>query len=191
MKNEKRWWEQWWNPIAWLAEITRTVLSVINGILGFFGIRLPQPAAQWEAIRPDDVKAAYEAAAAAETRPQTLEPSVDAKVAAFQRYVDAPTEDRPAVDLSVFSVDEQDFVLGLSEADLKKLQAEGQFGAMAAIILCRVPEQKTDHSPKTETAPELPEPSHAELIRERFLHFVRRRPEEAAPDSDFTPQLAI
>ncbi|NKL63278.1 hypothetical protein [Rhizobium leguminosarum] len=182
MKDSKR---AWWNPIGWLEAIWSVFASVIGGILRIFGIEMPTPRPRHEDIQPEDVDRAYNDASAAENI-QDFAPEIDQRAQGFLRYIEGTPSDRAAFDLSVFDERLQDFVLGLSEDDVEELRRRGPVGQLQAALIGRIPPGLEMHS-----APEvIPEPSKAEIVRERFLRAVRGLAEDR-PETlgaiDFAP----
>jgi hypothetical protein len=160
--------KKWWNPFWWLGEIGRAIFGVVAGILRFFGVDIPQPRPQHEDIQPEDIDRAYNDAAAAESI-RDFSPEIDQRAHGFLRYIDSSPSDRAAFDLSVFDTKLQDFILGLSEDDVEELRRRGPVGQLQAALIGRIPP-----GVKMQTAPDIrPEPSKAELVRERFLRAVR------------------
>lgn len=175
--------KKWLNPLHWLETAWNVFVSVLGSVLRLFGIERPMPRPAHDNIQPEDVDRAYHDAAAAEALPPTFGPPVDTAVNEFLRYVESAPEERAAFDLSPFDNDLQDFVLGLTEGDLEELRRRGPIGQITAALIRRIPPRL-----EMETAPVIPEPSKAELVREALLSHVRRRTEEAACGAvEFSP----
>ncbi|TBY57961.1 hypothetical protein E0H39_29530 [Rhizobium leguminosarum bv. viciae] len=175
----------WWHPLTWFGAIWEVFTSVIGGILRLFGIEMPTPRPQHENLMPEDVDRAYNDAAAAEALPHSFEPT-DQRVHEFIRYVNSTVEERAVFDLQDFSPEQQDFMIGLTEDDVVELRRRGPVGQIQAALLGRLPAGW-----EMQAAPEAmpPEPSKAELVRERFLAAVRGLPQDATETCglDFAP----
>lgn len=166
--------KNWWNPLTWLGAIWEVFSSVVGGFLRLFGLG-PAPQARHENIQPEDVTDAYNDAAAAEAI-EDFGLEIDQRARGFLRYINSSREDRAAFDLSVFDEPLQDFILGLSEDDIEELRRRGPVGQLQAALIGRIPPGM-----EMRTAPEsIPEPSRADLVRERFLRAVRGLPPDDA-----------
>ncbi|MGO7445108.1 hypothetical protein ACC668_10420 [Rhizobium ruizarguesonis] len=179
MKDSNR---PWWHPLTWLAGVWEVFSTVFGGILRFFGFEPPQPRMQHDNIQPEDIDRAYNDASAAENIAD-FAPEIDQRACGFLRYIDSSPEDRAAFDLSVFDERLQDFILGLSEDDVEELRRRGPVGQLQAALIGRIAPGLEMHS-----APDVrPEPSTAELVRERFLRAVRGLSEESS-GLDYAPR---
>lgn len=180
----KNWKYNWWNPLTWLASVWEVFTSVFVGILRFFGFEPPQPPMQHDDIQAEDVDQAYNNASAAE-QIADFSPEIDQRASGFLRYIESSPTERAAFDLSVFDMELQDFILGLSEDDIEELRRRGPVGQLQAALIGRIPPGL-----EMRTAPEaVPEPSKADLVRERFLRAVCGLPPEEADtyDMDYAP----
>ncbi|TBA24703.1 hypothetical protein [Rhizobium ruizarguesonis] len=177
--------KKWWNPFWWLGEIGRAIFGVVAGILRFFGMDIPQPRPQHEDIQPEDIDRAYNDAAAAESI-RDFSPEIDQRARGFLRYIESSPAERATFDLSAFDQPLQDFILGLTEDDVEELRRRGPVGQLQAALIGRIPAGL-----EMKAAPEvIPEPSKAELVRERFLRAVRGLSEESADSYglDYAPR---
>lgn len=166
--------KNWWNPLAWLAGMWELFSSVVGGFLRLFGLG-PAPQLQHQNIQPEDVADAYRDASAAEAI-EDFAPEIDQRALGFLRYIDSSPAERATFDLSVFDTALQDFILGLSEDDVEELRRRGPVGQLQAALIGRIPPGL-----EMQTAPEsIPEPSRADLVRERFLRAVRGLPQDDA-----------
>lgn len=173
----RHWKHNWWNPLTWLAGVWQAVTSVFVDILRFFGFEPPQSLMQHDDIRPEDVDHAYNDASAAE-QIADFSPEIDQRASGFLRYIESSPTERAAFDLSVFDMELQDFILGLSEDDIEELRRRGPVGQLQAALIGRIPPGL-----EMEAAPDVrPEPSKAEVVRERFLRAVRGLPQDDAED---------
>ncbi|MEF3134638.1 hypothetical protein OS035_24585 [Rhizobium sp. 268] len=168
-------WKRWLNPFCWVGALWSAFGSVLGGILRFLGLPVPQPMVQHENLTTEDVDDAYRDASAAENV-RDFSPEVDQRVRGFLRYIESGPAERAAFDLSVFDERLQDFVLGLTEDDIEELRRRGPVGQLQAALIGRIPPGL-----EMQMAPEIrPEPSKAELVRERFLRAVRGLPQDDA-----------
>lgn len=176
-------WKKWLNPFYWIGAVWNALASMLRGILRFLGLPVPQPVQRHDDLTTEDVDNAYRDASTAEAI-SDLAPEIDQKARGFLRYIDSPPEERAAFDLSVFDSALQHFILGLSEDDIQELRRRGPVGQLQAALIRRIP-------PRLEmpTSPDaVPEPSKADLVRERFLRAVRGRPQD---DTDtYLPEYA-
>jgi hypothetical protein len=114
----------WLNPLAWIEQIYAFFIALVTGILQLFGLMPPPNTEGFENIQPADV----EAAAAGAVEKQT---AIDVSMSLLGRpeivyaYALATEEQRAAMDLARLSPLEQDWLLGLSDADLVLLAASG------------------------------------------------------------------
>ncbi|WP_427145166.1 hypothetical protein [Rhizobium pisi] len=166
--------KNWANPLTWFGAVWEVFSAVIGGFLRLFGLG-PTPRIQHDDIQPEDVDRAYNDASVAENI-EDFGPEIDSRVRDFVRYVESSPEERAAFDLSKFDTELQDFALGLSEDDIAELRRRGPVGQMQAALIGRIPPGL-----EMQTAPEVrPEPSKADLVRERFLRAVRGLPQDDA-----------
>jgi hypothetical protein len=167
--------KNWWNPLTWLAGVWEVFTSVFGGILRLFGFQPPQPQMQHENLTTEDVDDAYRDASAAENV-RDFAPEIDKRARGFLRYIESNPAERAAFDLSVFDERLQDFILGLSEDDIEELRRRGPVGQLQAALIGRIPVGM-----EMKAAPDVrPEPSKADLVRERFLAAVRGLPQDDA-----------
>ncbi|MGO6692495.1 hypothetical protein ACCS54_18965 [Rhizobium johnstonii] len=167
--------KKWWNPLAWFGAILDVFASVFGGILRLFGIEMPTPRQQHDNLARADVDRAYNDAAAAEAI-KDFAPELDQRAHGFLRYIDSSPSERASFDLSVFDQGLQDFILGLNEDDIEELRCRGPVGQLQAALIGRIPPGM-----EMKAAPEvIPEPSKANLVRERFLSAVRGLAEDSA-----------
>lgn len=114
----------WLNPLAWIEQICAFFTALVTGILQLFGL-LPLPNTEgFENIQPADVEAAATGAVEKQA-------AIDASISQLSRpeivyaYALATEDQRAAMDLARLSPLEQDWLLGLSDADLVLLGASG------------------------------------------------------------------
>lgn len=175
----------WSKPLTWFSAIWGAFASLIGGFLRLFGLG-PAPQTRHETIQPEDVDRAYNDATAAEAI-EDFSPDIDQSARGFLRYIESSSAERAAFDLGVFDERLQDFILGLSEDDIEELRRRGPVGQLQAALIGRIP----PGSEMTAAPKFRPEPSRAELARERFLRAVRRLPQDDAETYglDYAPGL--
>lgn len=176
-------WKKWLSPFHWMEVIWQTFASIIGSIFRVFGFNVGGGRPQHENITPEDVSDAYKDAVAAEALPESFGPEIDSKVNGFFRYVQMPKEERASAELSVFTTDEQDFILSLTEAQLQTLRERGSFGALQAILIRRIPDWTKEKAAPTEKL----ELSKAEQVKEALRHRVRDLAEDTPDGLDFAP----
>lgn len=177
--------KNWWNPLWYLSAVANTILSLIGSILRFLGVDVPQPRMQHENLTKEDVDRAYSEAAAAKALPRSFEPA-DQRVHEFLRYVNSTAEERAAFDLSDFSPDRQDFMIGLTEDDIELLRRRGPVGQIQAALIGRIPPGLEMKAAPAERS----EPSNENFVRESFLSRISRGLVESADSFrpvDFAP----
>ncbi|KQQ72382.1 hypothetical protein ASF70_12675 [Rhizobium sp. Leaf321] len=171
--------KSWWNPLSWAQYALEAVWGVLSGIwtaiLGIFGIHPSAPKGQHADIKLDDV----DSAASAEADEQALAKLMTAEMTPAEvvlRYAAAGAMDRPTVDLSALSTEEQDWLVSLSDSDLALLAASGKSACersleakMAIPDLTRLRAEK----PMEEAPKAYVQQTKEDMIRERYLAAVR------------------
>lgn len=137
MKSKKTSTWNWLNPLLWLQQIYTFFASLVTDILKLFGL-VPPPATNGFAdIQTEDVEnaaaGAVEKEAMADALLQQLCPDE-----IVHAYTLATEDQRAAMDLGKLSAREQDWLLGLSEADLVLLGASGIAACARSLRDCAV-----------------------------------------------------
>ncbi|MEY9562269.1 hypothetical protein [Sinorhizobium fredii] len=184
---------QWWNPLRWFDMIVQAVGAIFRGILELFGIFSDPPPMQHENIQVADVesaeKTAREQQAAIDHFNREMTPAQIVHV-----YCRATEADRKVMDLSKLSVEQQDWLLRLSDGDLVMLGASGEAACGRSVKALKVMVSKREmKAAEIEKAPEIlstPEPMTEdekwEFIRERYNELLYSL-SVANPNPKFTP----
>ncbi|NKJ77778.1 hypothetical protein [Rhizobium leguminosarum] len=172
----------WWNPLGWVDMILQVVGAIFRSILEFFGMLAPPPSDQHENIQIADVddekKAAEEQQAAIDHLQSEMTPAQ-----IVHAYCRATEDDRRLVNLSKLSVEQQDWLMRLSDAQLVMLgeSGEGACGRSVEALRLMVSKSKLRAS-EIEAAPVvLPIPSDVPMTEEQKREAVEDRIDELFP----------
>jgi hypothetical protein len=197
---------QWWNPFSWLEAFMQTIGSILHRIFAFLGLMSPPSTGGHENVQVADVedaeKIAREAQEAIDVIVADLSPAH-----VVHAYCTASEDARKAIDLSKLSVDQQDWLLRLSDADLAMLGRSGEAACRRSVEARKLMLNRQRLRPaETEAAPQVldipgAEPIVDELTEDEKRQFLRefiadRHAElflpSGAPNTDpkFTPRSA-
>ncbi|KQS74320.1 hypothetical protein ASG25_21220 [Rhizobium sp. Leaf384] len=171
--------KDWWNPMAWMQTALEAVWGIISGIwtafLGIFGIRPRAPSGRHEDIKLEDI----DQAATAEAAKQDLADILDRQrtpAEIVHAYAAAGAMDRPTVDLSALSEEQQDWLVSLSDSDYILLSASGvpacERSLRAGIVIPTVSRLHAE-KPAKEAPQAVIEQTKEEMIRDRYLASIR------------------
>ena len=171
--------KNWWSPLAWMQAAFEAVWGIISGLwtafLGIFGIHPKAPSGRHEDIKIEDV----DQAATAEASKQELADLLDRErtpAEIVHAYAEAGAMDRPTVDLSALTAEQQDWLVSLSDSDYILLSASGVSACERSLTaLMAIPDLSRLRAEKpAEKAPQaVIQQTKEELIRERYLAVVR------------------
>ncbi|KQZ55145.1 hypothetical protein ASD54_07665 [Rhizobium sp. Root149] len=128
---------QWWNPFSWLEAVMQTIGGILHRIFAFFGMMSPPSTGGHENVQVADVDDAEKVAREAQE-------AIDAIVAdmslaqVVHAYCTASEDARKAIDLTKLSVDQQDWLLRLSDADLAMLGRSGEAACGRSVEVCKL-----------------------------------------------------
>jgi nucleotide-binding universal stress UspA family protein len=172
---------QWWNPLAWVDAILQVIGAIFRSICEFLGLLSPPPTDRHENIQVADVDAAEKDAREAQT-------AVDEIVADMtpaqivHAYCRATEEVRKTMDLAKLSIDQQDWLMRLSDADLVMLGESGEAACGRSVMARKVMVSRSKlRIPEMETAPQVlatPEPMSEDEKREFMLELMKDRHSE-------------
>lgn len=196
MLNDKAF--QWWNPLSWFAVLIHVVSTLFRSIFELFGLLSRPPTDRHEHIQMADVndaaKDARDAHAAVDKIVAALTPAQ-----VVHAYCTATEDARTTMDLSKLSVEQQDWLMRLSDADLVMLGGSGEAACGRSVEARRLMVSRSKlRLPGVETASQVlatPEPMTDEQKREFLLEFMKDRHSElflalgvANPNPKFTPR---
>lgn len=116
---------QWWNPFSWLEAFMQTIGGILHRIFAFLGMMSPPSTGGHENVQVADVEDAEKVAREAqEAIDEILADMTPAQI--VHAYCTASEDARKAIDLTKLSVDQQDWLLRLSDADLVMLGKSGE-----------------------------------------------------------------
>lgn len=197
---------QWWNPLAWIDAILQTIGGILHRIFAFLGMMSPPSTGGHENVQVADVEDAEKVAREAqEAIDDILADMTPAQI--VHTYCTASEDARKAIDLTKLSVDQQDWLLRLSDADLAMLGRSGEAACGRSVEARKLMLNRQRLRPaETESAPQVLEIPVAEPIvdeltedeKRQFLReFIADRHAElflpsGAPNTDpkFTPRSA-
>ncbi|WP_455296561.1 hypothetical protein [Brucella pituitosa] len=123
--------------ICLLAFAEKLITSVLNAILRLFGMQMPATSRKLPTLstRPSDVMAEIQdhASGIGTGYPKLLKPTSDAGHILYRFAIARSAEARAAMDLSVLTQEQQDWLLLLSDADLERLAKVGLDGCTRAM----------------------------------------------------------
>jgi hypothetical protein len=190
---------QWWNPFAWLG-------AVLRSIFAFFGMMSTPSTGGHENLQVADVEDAEKVAREAQEAIDVILTDMS-PAQVVHAYCTAPEDARKAIDLTKLSVDQQDWLLRLSDADLAMLGRSGEAACGRSVEARKLMLNRQRLRPsETEAAPQVLKIPGAEPIvdlmtedqkREQVREFFADRHGELflAPgipnlDPKFTPRSA-
>lgn len=196
---------QWWNPFSWLDAILRTVGGILHGIFAFLGMISPPSTGGHENLHVADVEGAEKVAREAQAAIDViLADMTPAQI--VHGYCTASEEARKTIDLTKLSVDQQDWLLRLSDADLAMLGGSGEAACGRSVEACKLILNRQRLRPlEMVSAPQVlkipGEPIVEEMTedekRERLREFIADRHSElflasgaVNPEPKFTPRGA-
>ncbi len=116
---------QWWNPFSWIEAILQTVGAVLRDIFALFGMMSSPPTSGHENIQMDDVSAAEkDARKEQEAIDEIFADMTPAQI--VHAYCTTSEDARKTIDLSPLTVEQQDWLMRLSDADLVMLGKSGE-----------------------------------------------------------------
>lgn len=172
------------NPMWYLNGITSFLYDVFGPILRWLGLMKSQPPVAHDNTQIDDVfDATREAAAHAAALEELGEKTTPAEV--VRAYAKANADDRPGMDLSALSEQQQDWLLSRSDVDLVFLANETSAGLERSLEALKVFQWKM-RRPDSEPAPVL---STTSMSDEEKALFIRARVAELwLPDGSANPK---
>lgn len=196
---------QWWKPLAWIDAILQSIGGILHRMFAFLGMMSPPSTSGHANIQAADVSDAEKVAR--ETQEAIDEILADMTPAQIvHAYCTASEKARKTIDLSKLSVDQQDWLLRLSDADLTMLGGSGEAACGRSVEACQLMLNRQRLRPsETVSAPrvlKIPgEPIVEEMTedekRERLREVIADRHSElflasgaVNPEPKFTPRGA-
>ncbi|AUX76221.1 hypothetical protein [Sinorhizobium fredii] len=173
---------QWWNPLGWAGLILQMLGAMFRSILEVFGMVSPPPTGGHENIQVADVetekKIAREQQVAIDHLRSEMTPAQ-----IVHAYCRATEDERRLVNLSSLSVEQQDWLLRLSDAELVMLGESGEGACSRSIEALKLMVSRSKlRAPEIETPPlVLPIPKNMPMTREQKQQFVEDRFDELFP----------
>ncbi|TBD43329.1 hypothetical protein [Rhizobium ruizarguesonis] len=172
MKKKRSFWN-WLNPLTWIEGLFQILAAVFAPILRFLGMLNPPSAEGCENIQRADVEDAKKLAEEQEAAVDaiTRETSPAEVVRAYAR---ADAADRAVMDLSVLGMDEQDWLLRLSDEDLDLLGMSTTTGCARSLKQRQVLPSYAKPQPELEAAEILMTPTDEEVGQAK-MDFIATR----------------
>ncbi|UFS81579.1 MULTISPECIES: hypothetical protein [Rhizobium] len=172
------------NPMWYLGGITSFLYDVFGPLLRWLGLMKSEPPIPHDNTQVDDVLAAsQEAVAQADAIEELGKQMTPAEI--VRAYAGANAEDRPGMDLSALSEQQQDWLLSRSDVDLVYLAHETDAGlerSLTALQVFRWKPRRTEPEP----APIL---TTTPMTDEEKALFIRARVSELwLPDGTANPE---
>lgn len=172
----------WWNPLAWVDVILQALGAMLHSILAFFGMLAPPSTDGHQNIQIADVQAekktAEEQQAAVDHLDRELTPAQI--VYAYSR---ATEDERRLMNLEKLTVEQQDWLMRLSDAQLVMLGESGEAACSRSVEALKLMVSKSKlRVPEVEAAPViLPIPKDLVMTEEQKQQFVEDRFDELFP----------
>ncbi|MBB3521019.1 MULTISPECIES: hypothetical protein [unclassified Rhizobium] len=172
------------NPIWYLNGLTAILHDLFGRMLRWLGLMKSQPPIAHDNTQVDDVLAAAEQAAEDAAAMEELgKQMTPAEV--VRKYAKANEEDRPSIDLSALTAQQQDWLLSRSDVDLVFLANETDTGLERSLEALQVFRWKP-RRPEQEPAPVL---STTPMSDEEKALFIRARVSELwLPNGSANPE---
>lgn len=165
---------QWWNPFAWIGAILQSIGAFLQMLGISFGLIPPPRTDGHENIQATDVVAAEEDA----KRKQEAIDEIIADMTPAQvvhAYCTASEEVRKTINLKPLSVEQQDWLMRLSDKDLVLLCGSGETACARSVEAMKVIVNRSKLRPaKTETAPQVLKIPGAEPIVDEMSEDERK-----------------
>lgn len=189
---------QWWNPFAWADAVLQVLGAILHKIFAFFGMLSPPRTDGHENIQVADVEAAEKEAREALAAVDEIEAEMS-PAQVVHAYCSATEDSRKTMDLSKLSVEQQDWLMRLSDAELVMLGVSGEAACGWSVEARKLIVSRSKLRPaELETAPgilAIPEPMAEDEKREALMEFLKDRHGElylasgaANPDPKFVPR---
>ncbi|MGV2052832.1 hypothetical protein ACQZ48_22410 [Agrobacterium sp. 22-209-1] len=146
---------QWWNPLSWLGSILNSIGAFLHLLGVSFGLIPPPPTDGHENIQTTDVVTAEQDA----RRQQEATDDINANMTPAQvvhAYCTASEESRKTVNLAPLSMEQQDWLMRLSDADLVMLGESGETACRRSVEARKLLVNRAKLRPAdVETAPKI------------------------------------
>ncbi len=165
---------QWWNPLSWIGTILQSIGAFLHMLGISFGLIQPPRTDGHENIQADDVSAAEkDARKEQEAINQILADLTPAEI--VHAYCTASEEARKTIDLSALTVEQQDWLMRLSDAELVMLGKSGEAACRRSVEAGKLLVNRARLRPAgMETAPQVLKIPGAEPIIEEMSEDEKR-----------------
>jgi len=167
---------QWWNPLGWVDMMLQMVGAVLRSILQLFGMLAPPRTDGHQNIQVTDVevekKTAEEQQAAIDHLQNEMTPAQIVRA-----YCRATEDERRLMNLEKLSVEQQDWLMRLSDAQLVMLGESGEAACGRSVEARQVKVTKAKlRAPEVEVVPVvLPIPQNMAMTEEQKEEIIRDR----------------
>lgn len=172
----------WWNPFHWIELVLQVVGAIFRQILEFFGMLAPPQTDQHQNIQLADVedekKTAEEQQAAIDHLHREMTPAQ-----LVLAYCRATEDDRRMMNLEKLSVEQQDWLMRLSDRELVLLGASGEPACGRSVEAMKIMVSRSKlKAPELETERMvMPIPKDRPMTEEQKQQFVEDRFDELFP----------
>lgn len=171
-KKTKSWWSLL-KPLEWIQAAFALLAAVFAPLLRWLGMLTPPSTDGFDNIQRSDVEDAKQLAAEQEAAVDALSRAMSPEEV-VHAYAKADADGRASMDLSALDVDQQDWLLGLSDEDLSKL-AMSMKGGCARSLEKKAVLPMYRKPPAEEEAPKVLATPSAEEIEDMKREFVSMR----------------
>ncbi|TAW73063.1 hypothetical protein ELI16_14505 [Rhizobium ruizarguesonis] len=139
------------NPLEWIGGFFQLLATVFAPLLRWFGMLNPPSTTGFENIQKSDVEDAKQLAEEQEAAVDTLARAMS-PAEVVRAYARADTAGRATMDLRALDIDQQDWLLRLSEEDLSKLGMSTPGGCARSLEAMEVKPAYPKAAAETKTA---------------------------------------
>lgn len=165
---------QWWKPLAWIDAILQTIGGILHRIFAFLGMMSPPSSGGHQNLQVRDVEVAEKVAREAQEAIDVIVADMS-PAQVVHAYCTASEDARKAIDLTKLSVDQQDWLLRLSDADLAMLGRSGEAACGRSVEARKLMLNRQRLRPaETDAAPQVLKISGAEPIANEMSEDERR-----------------
>lgn len=172
---------QWWHPLGWADLILQTLGAVFRSILEFFGMLSPPPTGRHENIQIADVEAEEKIAREQQVAIDHLQSEMT-PAQIVHAYCRAIEDERRLMDLSRLSVEQQDWLMRLSDAQLVMLGESGEAACGRSVEALKIMVSKSKlRAPEIKTAGVLLIPKDMPMTDDQKREAIEDRIDELFP----------
>ncbi|MDX1216332.1 hypothetical protein GOL99_12380 [Sinorhizobium medicae] len=171
-KKTKSWWSML-NPLEWIAGFFQLIAAVFGPLLRWLGMLTPPSTKGFQNIRKEDVEDAKQLAEEQEAAVDAIRQEM-APAEVVRAYAGADATGRAVMDLSALDMEQQDWLLRLSNEDLDKLAMSTKGGCARSLEAKEVLPSYAKPKPEAK-APEIYAIPSEEDIEQAKMDFVSAR----------------